>query len=131
MKKFLWLSILALTVLVIPSCKPKNTEKKPQKDTVATIVDQRTPLDAKWTAFARYMAGVHDDNNDSLEQREYWKMHAAKTDLRWRLLMQTVGTPIATWVSEKKYLPSTAPKTLLYPFAGGDFFYANLFVTSL
>jgi hypothetical protein len=73
------------------------------------------------------MAGMHDDNNDSLEQREYWKLHAAKTDLRWRLLMQTVGTPIATWVSEKKYLPSTAPKTLLYPFAGGDFFYANLF----
>jgi hypothetical protein len=54
-------------------------------------------------------------------------MHAAKTDLRWRLLMQTVGTPIATWVSEKKYLSAAAPKTLLYPFAGGDFFYANLF----
>ena len=127
MKKFLWLSILAFTVLVIPSCKPKNTEKKPQKDTVVVVVDQRTILDTNWTAFARFMAGVHDENNDSLEQREYWKMHAAKTDLRWRLLMQTVGTPIATWVNDKKYIPSNAPKTLLYPFAGGDFFYANLF----
>jgi len=84
MKKFLWLSILAFTVLVIPSCKPKNTEKKPQKDTVVVVVDQRTILDTNWTAFARFMAGVHDENNDSLEQREYWKMHAAKTDLRWR-----------------------------------------------
>lgn len=27
----------------------------------------------------------------------------------------------------QKYLPENAPKTLLYPFAGGDFFYANLF----
>jgi hypothetical protein len=63
MKKFLWLSLLALTVLVIPSCKPKQTEKKPQKDTVAAVVDKRTPLDAKWTSFARYMAGVHDENN--------------------------------------------------------------------
>ena len=77
MKKFLWLSLLALTVLVIPSCKPNNTEKKPQKDSVATVVDQRVPLDVKWTAFARYMAGVHDDHNDSIEKREYWKMHAA------------------------------------------------------
>ena len=41
--------------------------------------------------------------------------------------MQTVGTPIATWVTDKNYLPKNAPKTLLYPFAGGDFFYANLF----
>ena len=95
MKKFLWLSILALTVLVIPSCKPKNTEKKPQKDTVVAVADKRVALDAKWTAFANYIAGVHDANNDSIEQTEHWKMHAAKTDLRWRLLMQTVGTPIA------------------------------------
>jgi hypothetical protein len=127
MKKFLWLSILALTVLVIPSCKPKNTEKKPQKDTIATVVEKRIPVDQKWTAFANYIAGIHDANNDSIEKREYWKMHAAKTDLRWRLLMQNVGTSIGTWVSEKKYLTPAAPKTLLYPFAGGDFFYANLF----
>lgn len=85
------------------------------------------PIDIQWTAFARYIAGVHDPNNDSLESSGYWKMHAAKTDLRWRLLMQTVGTPISTWVKDKNYLEASAPKTLLYPFAGGDFFYANLF----
>ena len=94
---------------------------------VVVVVDQRIPLDTNWTAFANYIAGVHDANNDSIEQREHWKMHAAKTDLRWRLLMQTLGTPIATWVNDKKYIPSNAPKTLLYPFSGGDFFYANLF----
>ena len=85
------------------------------------------PIDAEWTAFAHYIAGVHDSNNDSLEKTEFWKMHAAKTDLRWRLLTQNVGQPISTWVTEKKYLTASAPKTLLYPFAGGDFFYANLF----
>lgn len=105
------------------------TLQKPEKkdSVVSEAIKTKGSIDGQLSAFARYIAGVHDANNDSLESSEFWKLHAAKTDLRWRLLMQNVGTPIGTWVSEKNYLPKTAPKTLLYPFAGGDFFYANLF----
>ena len=128
MKKFLWLSVFVLTVFAHQSCNSKKTETVAAVDTNAKVSDvKKLAVDADLTAFARYIAGVHDANNDSLEQSEFWKLHAAKTDLRWRLLMQNVGTPISTWVTEKNYLGSKAPKTLLYPFAGGDFFYANLF----
>ena len=128
MKKFLWLSVFVLTVFAHQSCNSKKTETVAAVDTNAKVSDvKKLAVDADLTAFARYIAGVHDANNDSLEQSEFWKLHAAKTDLRWRLLMQNVGTPISTWVTEKNYFGSKAPKTLLYPFAGGDFFYANLF----
>jgi hypothetical protein len=128
MKKFLWLSVFVLTVFAHQSCNSKKTESAAAVDSNANVSNvKKLAVDADLTAFARYIAGVHDANNDSLEQSEFWKLHAAKTDLRWRLLMQNVGTPISTWVTEKNYLGSKAPKTLLYPFAGGDFFYANLF----
>lgn len=128
MKKFLWLSVFVLTVFAHQSCNSKKTESALSVDSSTKVsVVNKLVVDADLTAFARYIAGVHDANNDSLEQSEYWKMHAAKTDLRWRLLMQNVGTPISTWVKDKNYLGSNAPKTLMYPFAGGDFFYANLF----
>lgn len=128
MKKLLWLSVFVFTVFAHQSCNSNQAENKPAKDSLAPVADgNKVPIDANLSAFARYIAGVHDANNDSLEQSEFWKLHAAKTDLRWRLLMQSVGTPIATWVSEKNYISAQAPKTLLYPFAGGDFYYANLF----
>ena len=128
MKKFLWLSVFVLTVFAHQSCNSKKTESAAAVDSNANVSNvKKLAVDADLTAFARYIAGVHDANNDSLEQSEFWKLHAAKTDLRWRLLMQNVGTPISTWVTEKNYLGSKAPKTLLYPFAGGDFYYANLF----
>ena len=128
MKKLLWLSVIVFTLFAQQSCS-SDALKKPEKNdsVVSEVIKTKGSIDGQLSAFARYIAGVHDANNDSLESSEFWKLHAAKTDLRWRLLMQNVGTPIGTWVSEKNYLPKTAPKTLLYPFAGGDFFYANLF----
>ena len=128
MKKLLWLSVIVFTLFAQQSCSSDASKKPEKKDSVVSeAIKTKDSIDGQLSAFARYIAGVHDANNDSLESSEFWKLHAAKTDLRWRLLMQNVGTPIGTWVSEKNYLPKTAPKTLLYPFAGGDFFYANLF----
>lgn len=128
MKKLLWLSVIVFTLFAQQSCSSDALKKPEKKDSVVSeVIKTKGSIDGQLSAFARYIAGVHDANNDSLESSEFWKLHAAKTDLRWRLLMQNVGTPIGTWVSEKNYLPKTAPKTLLYPFAGGDFFYANLF----
>ena len=113
MKKFLWLSVFVLTVFAHQSCNSKKTESAVSVDSNAKVSDvKKLAVDADLTAFARYIAGVHDANNDSLEQSEFWKLHAAKTDLRWRLLMQNVGAPISTWVTEKNYLGSKAPKTL-------------------
>jgi hypothetical protein len=128
MKKLFWLSFIVIVLFAQQSCSSNAAEKNKQKDSVVAVAAvNKQPVDVDLSGFARFIAGVHDSENDSLEQSEYWKLHAAKTDLRWRLLMQNLGTPIATWVSEKNYIPSNAPKTLLYPFAGGDFFYANLF----
>ena len=128
MKKLFWLSVIVFTLFAQQSCSSDALKKPEKKDSVVSeVIKTKGSIDGQLSAFARYIAGVHDANNDSLESSEFWKLHAAKTDLRWRLLMQNVGTPIGTWVREKNYLPKTAPKTLLYPFAGGDFFYANLF----
>jgi hypothetical protein len=128
MKKLLWLSVIVFTFFAQQSCNSNGADGQKPKDSAAAVASgEKLPIDQQLSAFARYISGVHDDQNDSLEQSEFWKLHAAKTDLRWRLLMQNVGTPIATWVGEKNYLPANAPKTLLYPFAGGDFYYANLF----
>jgi len=132
MKTLRRLTLLSILVFAQVACNTTDhsSDKKASDSAKAKVVAPQMPVDASWTAFARYIAGMHDANNDSLEKTEFWKMHAAKTDLRWRLLTQNVGQPISTWVNEKKYLPSTAPKTLLYPFAGGDFYYANLFYSN-
>jgi len=118
MKKLLWLSVIVFTFFAQQSCSSSDSSGNKTTDSASGgSAVNKSPIDANLTAFARYIAGVHDANSDSLEQAEFWKLHAAKTDLRWRLLMQNVGTPIATWVGEKNYLPANAPKTLLYPFA--------------
>lgn len=128
MKKFLWLSVFILTVFAHQSCNSEQTKPTPKTDSIVPVeAVSKAAVNTELSAFARYIAGVHDANNDTLEQSQFWKLHAAKTDLRWRLLMQNVGSPIFTWVSEKNYLSTKTPKTLLYPFAGGDFYYANLF----
>ncbi|PHX91517.1 MAG: hypothetical protein CK532_07880 [Flavobacteriales bacterium] len=111
------------------SCHSSPETRQIKKDSVKQEkVQVKSPIDSVWNAFAHYISGMHYTGSDSCEQTEFWKLHAAKTDLRWRLLMQNVGNPIENWVYEKKYLGgSGAPNTLIYPFAGGDFFYANLF----
>ncbi len=115
--------------MIFQSCHSSTETKQIKRDSVKhEKVSVKLPIDSVWTAFAKYISGVHCTGSDSNEQTEFWKLHAAKTDLRWRLLMQNVGNPIEKWVKEKNYIAkSGTPNTLIYPFAGGDFFYANLF----
>jgi len=126
MKQLLW--IVAI-VLGMASCQ-SNQNSTVKTDSAAApkaVVKEKVPVDAEWTAFARYISGVHDDMNTELELNDVWKLHAAKTHTRWEELKKQFGEVISGWVKEKKYLNEKSPKTLFYPFAGGDFYYANLF----
>ena len=89
MKKFLWLSVFVLTVFAHQSCNSKKTESAAAVDSNANMSNvKKLAVDADLTAFARYIAGVHDANNDSLEQSEFWKLHAGNSFLRLRWLVQ-------------------------------------------
>jgi hypothetical protein len=61
MKKFLWLSVFVLTVFAHQSCNSKKTESAVSVDSNAKVSDvKKLAVDADLTAFARYIAGVHD-----------------------------------------------------------------------
>lgn len=112
------------------ACQSNNSTETTSKDSnaqAAAPAVNKMPVDADWTAFARYVSGVHDEMNTELEAADVWKLHSAKTHTRWEELQKQFGTVISTWVEGKKYLTDQSPKTLFYPFAGGDFYYANLF----
>ena len=126
MKQALWMVAI---VLGMASCQ-SNQNSTVKTDSAAApkaVSVEKVPVDAEWTAFARYISGVHDDLNTELESNDVWKLHAAKTHTRWEELKKQFGEVISGWVTEKKYLNDNSPKTLFYPFAGGDFYYANLF----
>ena len=56
-----------------------------------------------------------------------WLLFKKTTDARWAALQKHIGNKIINWVNGHDLSSENEPLTLFYPFAGGDFYYANLF----
>lgn len=127
-------AIAALSCLFFLACQPNNTQNPPAESIDSNTVNLDTiqtstlpDVDPKWNRFALMLSGdtsLYSDKNPNLA---VWKEYARKSTQKWTILNQKVAEPIQKWVSENNYNDKYTTRTLLYPFAGGDFFYANLF----
>lgn len=95
-----------------------NSPEKTNKSTITISPD------ARWNALAQMLAG---DSQRYNTHRNIWLNYAKESAKKWDLLDEKVAKPINNWVQKQSYNKQYPTRTLLYPFAGGDFFYANLF----
>ena len=114
----------------------KNQDKKEAKETLEVAQTPKGPVcDPALTGFARFIACMELDSSlvetaeptfQSKLREEFAGLNTYSNE-KWDRLQSRVGTPIGTWVGEQSYSNASEPKTLLYPFAGGDFYYGHLF----
>lgn len=100
---------------------PENTPKKTIDTTKVGL-----PADAQLTAFSRFIAGM-PNNLQASKRSATWTKSTQGNDEKWNTLQQRIGKPIEKWVTTAGLEQPGDPKTLFYPFAGGDFYYAHLF----
>jgi hypothetical protein len=85
------------------------------------------PKNTNLTAFAHFIAGMKDSNAMPATRKNMWLNFANNTNEKWKVLTDRIGAKIENWVKENPQEIKNEPATLFYPFAGGDFYYANLF----
>lgn len=105
-----------------------DTDSLPKKDTlkITDTASLSTPTNAELTEFSKFIAGM-PNNLQAAKRSATWTKATLGNDEKWNTLQQRIGNPIKNWVSTAGLEQSGDPKTLFYPFAGGDFYYANLF----
>lgn len=126
--------IFALPVMLsLASCagnsrESENTDTLTEKTSVKTADTAQTPLtpDTRLTEFSRFIAGMPNSLQAS-KRSATWTKSTLGNDEKWNTLQQRIGKPIENWMSASGLEQPGDPKTLFYPFAGGDFYYAHLF----
>ncbi|MFN4914161.1 MAG: hypothetical protein ACK5FT_02475 [Sphingomonadales bacterium] len=126
--------IFALPVLVLLACCAGNSRESDNTDTLPENTPKKTtdtakpvlPADAQLTAFSRFIAGM-PNNLQASKRSATWTKSTLGNDEKWNTLQQRIGNPIEKWVNTAGLEQPGDPKTLFYPFAGGDFYYAHLF----
>lgn len=104
-----------------------SIDSVPKQEIKTVTKPQLPPVDPKWNRFALMLSGdtqLYQKNNPNIG---VWKNYARKSSIKWDVLNQKIALPIQQWVAQQQYNQQHPSRTLLYPFAGGDFFYANLF----
>lgn len=101
--------------------------KKTVSELKDTVAQNTTPVNAELSAFARFISGMEGENALPATGKKIWQNFAKNTDDKWKILDERIGGRIAAWVKENPKNVNAEPNTLFYPFAGGDFYYANLF----
>lgn len=86
-----------------------------------------TPADSALTAFARFISGMEYKSTYKVAASEAWKKYAAGNTENWKVLDQRVGQKISNWAKETALGKPGEPRTVFYPFAGGDLYYPSLF----
>jgi hypothetical protein len=126
--------IFTLPVMVLLAFCSGNNQEASEIDTISAPTKKSPtdsaklslPADSQLTAFSKFIAGM--PNQFAASQRSAtWTKSTLGNDEKWSTLQQRIGNPIETWVKKAGMEQPTDPKTLFYPFAGGDFYYAHLF----
>lgn len=106
---------------------PLNSSKKSDTlNTKETVIEysQLPEPDQKWNKLAKMLSG---DSSQYTTHKDVWLAYAQNSSAKWNVLHQKIALPIQNWVKKQGYNEKYPTRTLLYPFAGGDYFYANLF----
>lgn len=81
----------------------------------------------KWNRFCDLLSGDTTKITSNLKNAKIWLNYGRGTNIKWNSLAKRISKPIANWVSSSKLEIENEPKTLVYPFAGGDFYYSHMF----
>ena len=81
----------------------------------------------RWNRFCDLLSGDTTKITGTLKNAKIWLNYGRGTNIKWNSLSKRISTPIANWVSTSKLEIDNEPKTLVYPFAGGDFYYSHMF----
>jgi len=138
-RSFMRLSLMCL-VLVFASCNTKVSQVQKEKSVVESSSDSLAqmkilPYDTVFTGFAKFIACMELDpilfrNTSTRFASELKRKFSGMVNYsgeKWDRLQSRVGNPIGSWVAKQSYSSEKEPNVLLYPFAGGDFYYGHLF----
>lgn len=84
-------------------------------------------IDENLTAFAYFIAGLEYKKSYTANTSDAWKNYSSGNNTSWKNLCSRMKDKISSWVDSANLEIPNEPKTLFYPFAGGDFFYPDLF----
>jgi hypothetical protein len=70
---------------------------------------------------------MKDGNSYKASSSKAWAEYAKGNDENWKHLDERIGAKIAGWTKSDRPRLRQEPKTLFYPFAGGDLYYPSLF----
>lgn len=101
---------------------PESTEAKK-----TVTVHSNIPVNQTWDRFCTLLSGDTSELKSDTKNGQIWKSYSRETNIKWSVLNNRVVKPISGWVNSSKLEIPNEPKTLIYPFAGGDFFYSHLF----
>lgn len=126
-------------VLSFASCTGNSNSQEKTGDSIKVSKDtavakpvvkkkvEMTPKDKGLTAFCHFIAGMGDSMAFKPARTAAWRDFATQNTSKWNQLQARIGVPIEKWVKTASLSVENEPKTLFYPFAGGDFYYAHSF----
>lgn len=99
----------------------KDSVKQP--DTIVRYIP-----DPKYNSIARLISGIPvKDDFPTIQTKELYKVHSRICDKEWKDTKNENLYPVDIWIDENNITNRNDSLTLLYPFSGPDFLYANAF----
>lgn len=126
----------SIFILLLYSCGSGNKNSVSDstdtntRDTFNRKVDNSTPqipVDSSLTAFSRFISGMNYPVQYAANKSAAWNLYSKGNTENWNVLESKIGGKIRQWVGQANLERKTDPGTLFYPFAGGDFYYPDLF----
>lgn len=133
MKNFIKLIPIAL-IFFIASCggdeKEKTTTKgNTPKDSV--IVEEKKvelPFDTLWTDFSKLIAGQPTLKYcKDIQAKDFYAQHIGFADTSWKRTVDSMLSPINTWITKEKITDTSDNELCFYPLSGPDFLFGNAF----
>ncbi len=85
-------------------------------------------VNEKATATANYVAGITEEPYfEKMVEKDFYKKHKEVVEKAWEQIHKSNLLPIKSWVRENKISTPADTLTMIYPFSGPDFLYANAF----
>lgn len=104
-----------------------DTAKKTSAQTQVETPAVSTETLNKFNRFCDLLSGDTTKITAGLKNSNIWLKYARGTNMKWNSLHNRISKPISNWVTQSKLEVANEPKTLIYPFAGGDFYYSHMF----
>lgn len=101
-----------------------------KKDSFNRKINHQKPqsaVDSQLTAFAHFISGMTFPQSYPMCTTATWINYASENAKKWDVLDSRIGSKIRKWVGSAQLELKDEPGTLFYPFAGGDFYYPDLF----